>query len=113
MPGIDDPNAVDVVTQEADGTGVMIISHVQPWVNDREEADRLLAKINAYAAWALDGGLVQQFPQLTGKPLRIQVDCVDTPGKEVAEVLAAGVGSLGQYGIEFKVNRVNRPPRGS
>ncbi len=58
MAGLDDPEVIDLITEGRDGEFALIISHDRPWTDSTDELERLREKINNYAAFALEEGLV-------------------------------------------------------
>ena len=107
MAGIDDPGVIDLVTRAPDGAFALIISHDRPWTDSDEEVGRLVEKINSYAAYALDEGLVSTYPESADSPKRIQVDCISEPTAKIADVLAKTDSALASYSIGLVVNRIS------
>ena len=104
MAGIDDPKTIDLITEGADGDIVLVISHDRPWTDSTDEVEQLREKINTYAWYALDEGLVSAYPQSANRPKRIQVDCLTEPTSRVAEVLVAADAALAAYSLSLTVN---------
>lgn len=107
MAGIDDPGVIDLITRAPDGAFAMIISHDRPWTDSDEEVDRLIEKVNNYAAFMLDEGLVGTYPESADHPKRIQVDCVDEPTPKITDVLARTDAALSPYSISLTVNQLS------
>jgi uncharacterized protein (DUF58 family) len=76
----------------------------RPWRNSPEQVAQLRAKINNYAMFAFDEGLIRAYPEAANKPLRVQLDCVETPTGEAAELVALAAERLGEHRIRFVVN---------
>lgn len=104
MPGLDDPGVVDLIGEEATGEFSLIIAHGKGWTDEPDELDRLAAKINNYATFALDGGLVSQFPDSAGRRLRILIDCADPPTPKVSALLSQLEARLAPYDLQLVVN---------
>lgn len=102
--GLDDPGVVDLVGEEATGEISLIIAHGKAWTDEPDELDRLAEKINNYAAFALDGGLVRQFSESAGRPLRILIDCIDAPSPKVSSLLSRAEAQLAPYSLTLVVN---------
>jgi hypothetical protein len=103
--GVRNPNAVDLVTHDPKtGEYIVIMIEDRPWSDSPEQLDQLLAKINNYVHFIEDGGLSQRFPQAEGKPVRIQLDCNNTPTGESAKLIAQAQQLLLQRGITFATN---------
>jgi hypothetical protein len=107
MVGVDDPDTIDLVTHDrSTGEFAVIMSESRRWGTVAGQADQLMAKINAYAAYVLDEGLLVAFPEAAGCPVRIQIDCVDEPDQAAAEVIEAARHLLAQHGVGVVVNRL-------
>lgn len=63
MAGIADPNTIDLVAQDTDGTYLLVMIEDRPWGVVDEQATQLREKINTYAGYVLDGSLAQQYPE--------------------------------------------------
>ena len=73
---IEDPEVVDLVAEDADHQQVaLIMVETRPWQGSDQQVDQLLAKLNNYVRFALDGTLLEKFPEVAGKSLRFQLDC--------------------------------------
>jgi hypothetical protein len=105
MAGIEDTSVVDLVTHdEQTGEYALIMVASQPWSDTDEQLTRLLQKIYNYLSFALDEGLVTAFPDASGKPLRIQLDCVTRPTESVRQVIEHARPRLDEHNIRFVVN---------
>lgn len=58
----------------------------RPWGTSPEQTDQLKAKINAYAGYLFDGTIFEHYPEIAGKPVRVQLDCVDTPPAHISAI---------------------------
>ena len=67
MPDVFDAGSVDIVSIPADGATVDLhIVQDQPWSGSDEQINSLQQKINNYAAYAIDGPLVEAYPEANG-----------------------------------------------
>jgi hypothetical protein len=103
--GVEHPNVVDVVTHDAaTDEYALIMVETRPWLDSSEQLSQLREKINNYAMFAIDEGLIRAYPEAAGKALRIQLDCTSPPSKEVTEVVELARERLADYKIRFVVN---------
>jgi L-alanine-DL-glutamate epimerase-like enolase superfamily enzyme len=65
---------------------------------------QLRDKINTYAQFAPDEGMVAAYPESAGQPLRFQLDCVSPPTEEVTRLIETARQRLGDYKIRFTVH---------
>jgi hypothetical protein len=107
MPGIADTNTIDLVAQEANGTVLLVMFEERRWGSDPDQATQLQEKINLYAGYVLDGSLARQYPETTGKPVRIRLDCAEMPTGHLAHITAHAASQLGARAIDFQVNPRN------
>jgi hypothetical protein len=47
---------------------------------------------------------VRQYPDLDGKPVRIQIDCPEQPTEAIATLLEQAAPSLSEFGITVSIN---------
>ena len=80
MP-VSDASVIDVVAHDPRSDVVTLVM-----VEDREWGERgallpdLQAKVSTYLGYALDGGLLQDYPELKGKPIAFQLSYAHPPG---------------------------------
>jgi hypothetical protein len=55
MTGIAGTNTIDLVARDADGTYLLVMIEDRPWGADGAQEGQLREKINAYAAYVLNG----------------------------------------------------------
>jgi hypothetical protein len=103
MAGIQDPDVVDLVGQEADGTYLVVMVEERPWGSDPDQPRQLREKINAYASYVLDGTLAKQYPETAGQRIRLQLNCPQEPTGEVAAITVYAAAQLKTLGIGFGV----------
>lgn len=105
MSGIADPHTIDLVAQDADGTFLLVMVEDRPWGSDPDQAAQLQEKINTYAGYVLDGSMARQYPETAGGPVRIRLDCTDTPTGHFAHITAHAASQLTARSIDFQVNQ--------
>lgn len=84
----------------------LIMVEDRPWSGAPEQLEQLREKINNYAMFVLDEGLLRSYPEAAGHPVCIQLDCVSTPTEDVQEFIDLASERLRDYGIRFTVNRL-------
>lgn len=82
----------------------LIMVEDRPWEGAPEQLAQLREKINNYAIFVLDEGLLRSYPETAGHSLCIQLDCVSTPTAEVQELIDLASERLLDHGIRFAVN---------
>lgn len=103
MPGLQDPGSIDLVAQDADGTTLLVIVEEHPWGTYADEDDLLVAKMNTYGAYATEQ-LHADYPQTSGSPTTVRIDCPTPPPAALAERLASARAHFGAHGIAVEVN---------
>jgi hypothetical protein len=104
MAGIHEPETIDLVAQAADGRYLLVMIETRPWGSDPSQGDQLKAKINTYAQFALDGGLMQHYPETANQPIAIRLDCISPPDESTDALLTHAAGQLARFGIEILIN---------
>ena len=71
-----DPSKVDLVslTPAGDRVRLYIVSD-SPWTGSDAQLQSLQEKVHNYVGFALDGQLVQAYPETNGVPWEIVIDC--------------------------------------
>ncbi|MEA3213440.1 MAG: hypothetical protein QOE70_6497 [Chthoniobacter sp.] len=102
--GVEHPQVIDLVGNDAKtGEAVLIMLEPRPWDGSELRLFQLQEKINAYLSFALDGEMAEAYPELAGKPLRLQVDCVTVPDAAVVEFLGVVREQISFQGINLEV----------
>jgi hypothetical protein len=105
MAGVHEPNLIDLVSHHAEsGEFALIMIEQRPWSDSTEQLAQLREKINTYAMFALDEGLLRMYPESAGHGLRIQLDCAGVPSRQAQELIDLATERLLVYGIRFVVN---------
>ena len=104
MAGIHEPETIDLVAQAAEGRYLLVMIETRPWGSDPHQGDQLKAKINTYAQFALDGGLLQHYPETANQPIAIRLDCATPPDEPTNALLAHAAEQLARFDIEILVN---------
>jgi hypothetical protein len=88
MPGIEDPDKIDVIAEDADGNALLSIVQTGPWPTDGSERGRLKRKLGTYLRYARDGQMVATYPTLEGRPVVIELTYEIAPPQSVLDRLA-------------------------
>jgi hypothetical protein len=79
MPGIDEPEKIDVIAEDVDGNALLSIVQTGAWPTDGTERGRLKRKLATYLRYALDGQMVLTYPTLKGRPVVIELTYEQPP----------------------------------
>jgi hypothetical protein len=104
MAGVHDTNVIDLVGEGPDGEVIMFIVEERLWDASPSQVDDLREKLITYAGYVADGSLVRQYPDLEGRPVRIQIDCPEQPTDAIAALIEQAAPSLSEFGITVGVN---------
>ena len=104
VAGVQHAEIIDMVAQDMTGEYLLIMVEDRPWTGGAEQVQQLREKINTYALFALDGGMVSRYPGSEGKPVRIQLDCRDVPTGAAARLIDLATLRLAAYRIDFVVS---------
>jgi len=85
MPGIEDPDKIDVIAEDADGNALLSIVQTGPWPTDGSERGRLKRKLGTYLRYARDGQMVATYPTLEGRPVVIELTYEVAPPQSVLD----------------------------
>lgn len=105
MAGIHEPNVIDLVTHDPSSDEYkLIMIEERAWSDAPEHLGQLSEKINNYAMFVLDEGLLRAYPETAGHSVCIQLDCATTPTAQAQELIDLASERLLDYGIRFTVN---------
>jgi hypothetical protein len=100
-------NSIDILALDhATDTVVMTMHEPRPWDGSDQRLFELQEKVNAYLSFALDGEMLHALPQLEGKKLRLQLDCIETPDEATTQFVEVVRQQIGFQEIEFAVRVV-------
>ena len=105
MAGVHETNVIDLVTHDPSRDEYkLIMIEERPWSEAPEQLEQLSEKINNYAMFVLDEGLLRAYPETAGHSLCIQLDCATPPTAEAQELIDLASQRLLDFGIRFSVN---------
>ena len=105
MPeGVQYPDIIDKVIAEKDGSVALVMREDRPWDGSGGRSDELRKKINTYAAYARQGQLERDFPDLAGRPVVFQLWCIQhRPDPKLMEFLDRANAQLVQHSLQIRV----------
>jgi hypothetical protein len=105
MPeGVQYPDIIDKVIQEKDGSAALVMREDRPWDGSEGRLAELRTKINTYAAYARHGQLATDFPGLAGKPVSLELWCIQhRPDQRLMEFLDRANAQLAPHSLQIRV----------
>jgi hypothetical protein len=104
-PGVENPGLLDLITVDpTSGAVILVMFERRPWGQSSAQFSQIEEKINRYLGYALDGFLVQHYPQYEGKPIQIRLDCVEEPQGDADRFVRAARQTAQAHGVDFLVN---------
>jgi hypothetical protein len=104
-PGVQNPKVMDLITVDPlSGKVVLVMFERRAWGSGPRQFREIEEKINRYLGYALDGFLVEQYPQYRDKDVQIRLDCAEAPRDEAVAFVDAAGRAIQAQGIEFVVN---------
>jgi hypothetical protein len=85
MPGIDNPDEIEVIAEDVDGNALLSIVQTGAWPADGAERGPLKRKLTTYLRYARDGQMVRAYPSLAGRPVVIALLYEQAPPKAVLD----------------------------
>jgi len=73
MPGLQNADEIDLISEDPDGRALLSIVQTEPWSADGSEIDLLRRKLRSYLRYALEGQLVRSYPNLRGRPVVVEL----------------------------------------
>ena len=102
--GVEQAHVIDAIMHD-ERTDEVTLTMVErrPWDGSERQVFQLQEKFNAYASFALDGEMVEAYPALVGKRLRVRLECVATPEDAVLDFLVLAREQLAFQQIDVEV----------
>jgi hypothetical protein len=102
--GVENPKVLDLISVDAvSGKVVLTMIERRAWGASNRQFQEIEEKINRYMGYALDGFLVQQYPQYEGKAVQIRLQCAEEPHGEAALFVQAAARAASDHGLELVV----------
>lgn len=100
-----DPATIDLVALSPDETTVeLVIVADAGWSGSDLQIRSLQEKIQSYVSFAVDGQLVDAYPDMAGRPWRIVIDCQKgSPDDRTADVVARTVEPVRNHGGDLQI----------
>jgi hypothetical protein len=106
-PGVENAKIMDLVTVDpASGKVVLAMFERRKWGASPLQLRQIEEKINRYMGFALDGFLVEHYPQHKGKEVQLRLDCAEAPHGIAIDFVEKAKRAAAAYGLEFVVNVV-------
>jgi hypothetical protein len=102
MPGLDAPDEIDVIAEDADGSALLSIIQTGPWSKDGKERGRLKRKLGVYLRYALEGQMVATYPSLEGRPVVIALMYEEKPSQPVLDYWRRRGETAARDGVTLK-----------
>ncbi len=105
MPeGVQYPDIIDKVIKDKDGNVALIMREDRPWDGSHQRIVELREKINTYVAFARQGQLAVDYPDLVGKLVFFQLWCIQHhPDPRLVEFLDRANAQLAQHALQISV----------
>lgn len=103
--GISHPGKLDLVTRGDDGFRLVLVED-RPL--SQGDAPALQEKLNNYLGFAIDGGLLEQYPESLGNKVTIRVDLFAQPDPFILDFMCQFRAAIAQHhvAVELTVNGV-------
>lgn len=85
MPGLENPDEIDLIAQDEDGRALLSIVQTGPWPTGRFVVKGLELKVVNYLRFALDGQMVEKYPVLRDRPVVIELTYDEPPPKPISD----------------------------
>jgi len=100
----DRTGVIDVIAHDPKtGEAVLVMNEPNEWDSSDEQLLLLQERFNAYVSFLLDGEMASGYPELAGKPARIEVRCTQMPDSRALELLGLIHDQLAFQDIKMEV----------
>ncbi len=109
---VEDPDTIDFLAHDPSGEVVLVMVEGREWDGSDVRLLELQEKTNGYASFVLDGKLIEQHPELLGKPVRFELRCARPPDPKTAGFLEMVSRKLEEEGLTLRVQQIRSDPSG-
>ncbi len=107
VSGLEQPGVLDALAHdERTGRVVLAMFETRPWTGGERQAFQLQEKLNAYASFVLDGEMDEQYPDLKGKRVCLQLRTVHEPDDRTLGFLKMVREQLELQGIDWETVQI-------
>jgi hypothetical protein len=107
MPGLDDPDKIDVIAEDTDGSALLSIVHTGPWAGDGSDRTRLRRKLGTYLRYATEGQLVSAYPSLAGRSVTIELSYEQGPPQAVLDYWRRRGETAARDGVTLRIRALD------
>jgi hypothetical protein len=113
LNGLEHPGVLDALAHDTRADKVVLaIYAMHPWTGEDFQLYQLQEKLNAYVSFVLDGELQENFPDLAGKSVEIQLRTLHDPDAKVLEFISRIREQLALQQITFEIVRLDQAEGG-
>src|SRR5438270_275001 len=109
---VEDTDTIDFIASDPRGEIMLVMVEHREWDGSDERLCQLEEKINNYASFALEGQLLEQHPELVGKPVRLELRYASPPDPATSRFLDLAREKLGARGLGFITKPIRSNPLG-
>jgi hypothetical protein len=103
-PGVENAKVVDLISVDTvSGKVVLTMIERRAWGASDRQFQQIEEKINRYMGYALDGFLVEHYPQHEGKAVQIRLECAEEPHGDAVLFVRAAARAAADHGLELVV----------
>ena len=100
--GLEHPGVLDAMAHDTAEDRVILAMYAwHPWEGNEQQLFQLQEKLNAYLSFLLDGEMTEAFPQLSGKPVEIQLRTRFEPDARAADLMRRMREQLAFQKVDF------------
>jgi hypothetical protein len=105
--GIEHAGVIDFLGFDKNAGEVLLkMVETRPWTPGSAQLFQLQEKLNAYLSFALDGEMLEAYPQFAQKPVRVRLECATAPGPDESAFFQHVYEQTLLQGIAFDVDVV-------
>lgn len=106
MPsGLEFAHVIDVVAFDAaTGDVILIMTETRPWDGSDERLYQLQEKVNAYLSFALDGEMLEAYPEAAAKAFRLRLKCASPPDPRTLKFIEVIRKQIAYQHILFEIH---------
>ena len=103
-PGVENSKVIDLISVDpATDKVVLTMIERRPWGASDQQFQQIEEKINRYMGYALDGFLVEHYPQYEGKRVQMRLECAEEPHGDAVMFVKAAARAASDHGLELVV----------
>lgn len=107
MPGLQNADEIDLISEDPDGRALLSIVQTGPWSADGSDINLLRRKLKSYLRFALEGQMVRSYPSLRDRPVVVELAFDESLPEAILEYWKEAGRPASRRGVRLSTRRLD------